>query len=337
MNESTTRLWFWLETFKRRTESLAHVIAAVSGWTIKKSISVARWPVPEYTRPGMYFQAAFVVLLLVWFEYQPDWAVQGTTVAMGLLAIAAVIMGLRGASIRRVEGTLWVILSVLLFAGEMQAIVRERKARDEELAQAITVETKARNEERDSFRKLLARGEALLNSLDEEKSLTSKNLALTAKNLEHITGGDEYCWVAPQTPLLSTAAGEPYIDNKSGNWQIVVMNSGKVVLPTCDVSLMEIPSAEQLKSGMKFSWFPHNMHFERLPVLGGGGGHYFQMTSYLIPGGRNYSGVIRTPARELIEVITFDPDPKSLSGYTPHCKVLAPGGTKELQSDCFPK
>lgn len=334
MQQLPTRLIYMFRAIRRTFSGLAASITAACRWAIRKSISVARWPVPHYDRWGMYPQALFVVFALYWFEYRPDWAPQGPGVAMAFLAVAAVYMAVRGPDSKRIEGAVWVIVSCSLFLGEMHFIGAERRAHDAEQAELRKTERDAREEQTRAFGTLIGKGQDLLHALSEEKNLTVRNLNLTAKNLEHITGGDEYCWVAPMTPILSNATGEPVVDFNSGNWQIVVMNSGKVVLPTCDVSLMEIPTTEQLKSGMKSSWFPHVMHFEKLPVLGGGGG---QTTSYLIPGGRTYSGVIRTPTRELIEVITFDPDPKSLSRYTPHCKVLAPGGTKELQSDCFPK
>lgn len=336
MDKLPTGFVFLFEAARRTTRGLADTITAVCKWTARKSISVARWPVPHYTRWGMYPQVIFIVIALIWFEYRPDWASQGPGVAMAFLAVAAVYMAVRGPDSKRIEGVVWVVVSFCLFAAEMRSIAAERKAHETEQAALQKTEREAREEQGRAFGTLIGKGQDLLRALSEEKNLTVRNLTLTAKNLEHITGGDEYCWVAPMTPLLSTADGEPVIDYKSGNWQIAVMNSGKVVLPTCDVSLMEVLTAEQLKAGI-YPWFGYNMHFERLPVLGGGGGRYFQMTSYFLPGARTYSGVIRTPTRELIEVITFDPDPKNPAKYTPHCKVMAPGGTKELQSDCFVK
>ena len=84
------------------------------------------------------------------------------------LQCAAVIMAVRGSDATRIEGVVWIALSVFLFWQEMHFIRIER------------------DEQNQSFAKLIGDGENLL--------------ALTARNLENITGGDGYCWLVPERP-----------------------------------------------------------------------------------------------------------------------------------------
>jgi len=105
---------------------------------------------------------------------------------MGFLAVAAIFMAVRGSDSTRVEGAVWIAISFSLFAGEMHSIAVERQVHDVEQAELRSREENIRREQTQSFARLIGEGEHLFRALDEEK-------ALTAKNLEHITGGDEYC------------------------------------------------------------------------------------------------------------------------------------------------
>jgi hypothetical protein len=40
----------------------------------RKTRTVARWPIPGYSRWGLYVQAIFIISALVWFAYKPHWA-----------------------------------------------------------------------------------------------------------------------------------------------------------------------------------------------------------------------------------------------------------------------
>lgn len=171
-----------------------------------------------------------------------------------------------------------------------------------------------------------ARPECQSGSLAEEK-------ALTAKNLEHITGGDEYCWLVPESPLPVALGGDAAYQGNNW-WQLVLKNSGNVPLPTCDLRFMPFASDEELKSGTTTfqNFIPY--HFEKVPVMGR---RYNRITPYYIKGDRTYSGVIQTPTRSFIEIIKFEPDPKDRARFIPKCLVTAPGRKEPLENDCNPQ
>jgi hypothetical protein len=171
---------------------------------------VALWPVPHYTRWGMYPQALFLVIALIWFEYRPDWAIQGPGVAMAFLAVAAIFMAVRGPDSSRIEGGVWIAISCLLFAGEMHFIKIDRQAHDAEQRGIQKAEESTRQEQTQSFAKLIGDGQRLFTALGEEKQLT-------AASLEHITGGSGYCWVVPADPLPVVIGGNPAY--QGGNWR----------------------------------------------------------------------------------------------------------------------
>jgi len=290
-----------------------------------KIVSFARWPVLHYTRWGLYPQALFVIIALIWFEYRPEWAVQGPGVAMAFLAVAAIIMAVRGPDSTRFEGVVWVIASFLLFAGEMRSIRVERKQHETEQAELRRREEATRGQQTRSFAELIAQGKVLFKSLAEEKELT-------ARNLEHLTGGNEYCWVTPSHPLPVVVGGDP-AHQSDDYWQLGLRNSGNVVLPSCDITFMPFPTEKELKAGVQMVPPFIFYHFDKVPVMGR---RYYRTTSYYIKGDRIYSGKIQTPTRTFVIVIKFEPDSKDRTGYSPKCLVTAPSG-KILETDCYPQ
>jgi hypothetical protein len=74
-------------------------------------------------------------------------------------------------------------------------------------------------------------------TLSEMKGLAAvsrKTMTRSGSALEHITGGDEFCFVIPWRSYGPIAP--PIID-----WQLMVGNSGKVDLPNCGIRVVEIP------------------------------------------------------------------------------------------------
>jgi hypothetical protein len=283
----------------------------------------------------MYPQALFLVIALVWFEYRPSWAVQGPGVAMAFLAVAAIIMAVRGPDFTRVERVIWIAISCLLFAGEMHFIKADRQTHDAEQTKIQTAEERTRQVQTQSFAKLIGDGQRLLRGLGEEKQLTQANL-------EHITGGSGYCWVVPADPLPVALGGDPAF--QGGNWrQIGLKNSGNLVLPTCDIHLVPFPTTEEARQGR----IPQDIfyHFEKVPVIIDR--RQYRYTPYYITGDRTYSGTIETPTRRFNEVIKFAADPKDPSRIIPSCMVeewpeISPQGQalrpgKVLEKECFPQ
>lgn len=247
---------------------------------------------------------------------------------MAFLAFAATYMAVRGADSTRVEGAIWIVITCALFAAEMHFIAHEREDHDKEQADLRFREESTRQEQNRAFSQLIADGQHLFGSLTEEKVLTAKNLRLTAKNLVHITGGGGYCWVTPVTPLPVGLGGAPAY--QGGNWQqLLLRNSGSVVLPTCDIHFVPFATDEEFRKGLMPSPPDIFYHFEKV-ARREDGAHY---TNYFIKGDRMYSGVIVTPTRQFIELIKFVPDPKDHTRYIPKCEVRAPAG-KVLENDC---
>jgi len=314
-----------LETFKLKAHELPIAVGRAARWSVRRAVSVAFWPVPHYSRLGLYPQAVFAFVALIWFEYRPGWAIQGPGVAMGFLAVAAIFMAVRGSDSTRVEGAVWIAISFSLFAGEMHSIAVERQVHDVEQTELRSREENIRREQTQSFARLIGEGEHLFRALDEEK-------ALTAKNLEHITGGDEYCWLVPIEPLPVGLGGDA-AHQGNNYWQLALKNSGKVVLPTCDLRFAPFPTDQELSEGLVPSPPFLLYHFEKVPVMGR---RYYRYTPYFIKGDRIYSGVIETPTRSFIEVIKFEPDPNDRTRYIPKCLVATPSG-KMLENDCNPQ
>lgn len=289
----------------RRTVSLA----------VEKAVSFMFWQVPHYSRWGMYPQALFVFVALVWFEYRPGWATQSPGVAMGFLAVAAIVMAVRGPDSTRIEGMVWIAISFFLFAGEMHFITVDRKAHDTEQAELRSREETTLQQQADAFARVIKQGNTLFSGLAEEQ-------ALTRENLKHLTGGDEYCWLVPMRPLPIASGGDPaYQHNNS--WELSVWNSGRVVLPTCDINF--VPTSI---TGTRSALLTY--HFEKLPVSG----FFATRTGHYIKGDLNYLGWIQTPTRLFDESITFEADEDDPTKYTPSCRVTELPSQKTLERYC---
>jgi hypothetical protein len=206
----------------------------------------------------------------------------------------------------------------------MHFITAERNAHDTEQAELRTREENTQREQAKAFERLIKDGQLIFKALASET-------ALTAKNLEHITGGDEYCWLVPESPQPVGLGGDPAYQG-DGWWQLGLKNSGKVVLPTCDLRFMPFPTAEELKANILPSPPMLFYHFDKVPVMGR---TYYRTTPNYIRGDRIYSGVIETPTHSFIEVIKFEPDPKNKTRFIPNCMVALPSG-KKLEMDCNP-
>jgi hypothetical protein len=291
----------------------------------RRTSSIALWPVPFYSRLGLYPQAFFITGALVWFEYKPDWGVEGPGVAMAFVALAATYMAARGSESTRVEGVVWVAITFAMFGVEMHFLGVERRTRDAEQVASLSREEQTRQDQNRSFAQLIGEGQDLFRSLAEEKTMT-------AKNLEHLTGGGGYCWLVPISPLPAGLGGDAAHQGNNW-WQLALKNSGDVVLPTCDFRFMPFPTDQELKAGVVPDPPYFSYHFEKVPTTGRTGA---RSTPYFIKGDRIYSGMVETPTRSFIEVIKFGPDPKDPAHIVPNCLVREPSG-KTLETDCAPQ
>jgi hypothetical protein len=97
------------------------------------------YEVPRYTRWGLYPQAVIIVACLFAFQWWP----LIPTVAIGFLAVVAVIMTVRADHFTHVERVVYVLIAFALFFVEMRAIYRDREDHDREQAEARERETKS--------------------------------------------------------------------------------------------------------------------------------------------------------------------------------------------------
>jgi hypothetical protein len=310
---------------KQKVQTLSEAAQRFATVATRNALSVARWRVPYYSRLGLYPQALFVVGALIWFEYKPEWGVEGPGVAMAFVALAATYMAARGSESTRIEGAVWIAITFAMFVVEMHFLGVERRTRDAEQAALRTREELTRKDQNQSFTQLIREGEVLFKSLAEEK-------ALTAKNLEHITGGTGYCWLVPLHPLPVGLGGNPAYQGNNW-WQLGLKSSAKVVLPTCDLHFVPFPTGEEEKTGVMPSPPDIFYHFEKVPIILR---RYYRYTENYMKGDRIYSGTITTPTRSFIEVIKFAPDPKDPTRYVPSCLVAELAG-KTLENDCNPQ
>ncbi len=111
--------------------------------------SLFRREVPHYSRSGLYWQAGFVFACLGVLHF---W--QWPTVAIGLLAVGALIVAIRvedKPNFTKREQLVWIALGCLLFAAEMKSIIQDRNQHDVELLDAHEESVLRIKEENDRF------------------------------------------------------------------------------------------------------------------------------------------------------------------------------------------
>jgi hypothetical protein len=148
---------------------------------------LARWPVPDYTRFGLYSQAILVVGCVFSFQWWPVIP----TVALGFLSVVAVVMTVRADRFSHGERVVYVLIAFALFAVEMKAIYAERDQHDEEQAELRRRESETRKRESESFATLIEEGHGLFQSIQHVDTLAQESL-------ENITGGKSFAAVTPQ-------------------------------------------------------------------------------------------------------------------------------------------
>lgn len=116
---------------------------------MKNLLEILLYPIPHYTRWGMYPQAAFIVACLFWFQYRPEWGTLGPGVAIAFLAVAAVIMAVRAEYLKHSESVVWILIAFALFFIEMKSISEDRLNHDKQQAEI-------RASEQNNFEQMLA-------------------------------------------------------------------------------------------------------------------------------------------------------------------------------------
>src|SRR5579862_7375207 len=87
-----------------------------------RALSLARYPIPHYTRPAMLLQGVIILVAACWFQL---WLpVPG--VAIGFLGVTAAIMAVRADHFSAVEKGVWILVSFALFVVEIRSIYTDR-------------------------------------------------------------------------------------------------------------------------------------------------------------------------------------------------------------------
>jgi len=147
----------------------------------RRVLETMRRPVFRYTWIAAIFQIVFIELARYWFLATPP-----PGYAIAALALAAVIMAVRGPRFTRAEEVIWICIACALFVVEIRAIANDRTrfAKDE---------AQARTDENASFQRIVSQ-------LTESNERDQKRFAITTKelsvNLNTLTGGESSCYLA---------------------------------------------------------------------------------------------------------------------------------------------
>jgi hypothetical protein len=142
-----------------------------------------RWPVPNYTRSGLYWQATFILICAFRLQWWP--VIPG--VAVALLAVAACVMAVRADSFTGSEKAIWVAISFALCFVELQTIHKDRNEHDRAEADSRREQKESRDADERSFKALIQRGDELFS--------TQKEM------FGEITGAGSYLYLLPGSPF----------------------------------------------------------------------------------------------------------------------------------------
>ena len=236
------------------------------------------------------------------------WLKHIPTVGKGgvLLAVGATLMPLFWERVGVFGKMSWILMLFVLFAVEYRAINKDREDAAAQSKKIIAGFTVSMQQNQTQFNTTMEKANRLLQ--------------LSQESLEHITGGNEYCYIAPAP-------------TETDKWQLLIGNSGNITLPSCTIRLHEIPSTldrsddSWRRSIEGFSAAP--MQFPNVPPRNQGA-HY---APYLMQAGpnRKYEAIITTPTHAFIQDIDFTPDGKSAK-----CELRTFSGSAVLKKGCDP-
>jgi hypothetical protein len=252
-------------------------------------------------------------------------------VAIGALGAVGVLVALKE-GISPNHRFLWAVTTLFLLVVEVRAINNDREEQFESHIHELSWQRAAQAQtllqiveaNRAEMSQNDAQFKGTISEMKDLGGLSRRAITLSGSALEHITGGDAYCYFAPQPPL-----------NGVGNfWQLSIGNTGDLDLPTCDYQIFEVPAPndtpQEIAKKLNLNTFQvHNFGRVQKGLM---------TTAILIEVGQNkrYQFTFRTPTREVLESIDFIPEPKSPSGYKAVCEIRIPGG-KVLSNSCYPK
>jgi hypothetical protein len=149
----------------------------------------ATHPVAEYTRWGLYPQTVIILVCLYFHEF----GLFIPTVAIGFLAVVAVIMTVRANHFTHVERVVYVVIAFALFFVELKAVYKDRDEHDRQQAEA-------RDREERNFRKIVSDLTSAVQQNEREfhETMTRSNaiLAGVGDSIGTQTGGDSFAFIS---------------------------------------------------------------------------------------------------------------------------------------------
>jgi hypothetical protein len=272
----------------------------------------------QHSSLGAVLLGIAALLFLFWFFKAPP-----PNYAVIVMAVAAALMALRP-DMSGTERWLWALVLIGFAAVEMRAIRNDRKIHDDEQIRIAKEQAEHFQGIADgingSIRKSDQHFDDTMASVRGLILLGTGILKTANRSLEQITGGDAYCFLVPIQ-----------IDWSSGNYDLSVGTSGKVMLPSCDVRITEniLPGDSPEVADRKF--FMPGLNLTRIQSLADG----VTTTGYTIQAApnRSYQMTLRSPTRQVREEISFLEVPKMPGHYTPTCKVYSLDARSALLKD----
>jgi hypothetical protein len=205
----------------------ARQVGYAVGWVVSAAKRFFLFPVPHYTRWGLYPQAAIIVACYSWWALCP--VIPGASITV--LGFMAVFMTVRADKFSHAERVVWVVLGFAVMVAELRSLYVERDRHDTEQRVEMARQQREFEATLHGFESLDRNSrnqyETTIHRVDGVLKTTQKVSDLTERSLESITGGDSNAYF----DLMYVNDYVPVI------W---VQNSGKYPLRNLSIQIMDV-------------------------------------------------------------------------------------------------
>ncbi len=261
----------------------------------------------RHPRLGKILLGIGTVLVIFWVfrTPQPNYSIIVMAVAAGLMALRPDMSGS--------EKWLWAFMLTAFAVVEVRAIRNDRAIHDAEQARAAKEQADHFQSIADGITRSIATSDRHFDdTMSGVRSVIALETAVstaTNNSLEQITGGGAYCFLVPTQ-----------ID-MSGTFELAVATSGKVMLPSCDVRIVENAEPGDKPEDSIREFFMPGLNLTRIQPLPTGA----TLTGYRIQAAphRSYQMILRSPTRQVREDMSFAELPTHPGFYVPTCKIYS--------------
>jgi hypothetical protein len=259
-----------------------------------------------------------VLLFTVWLFRTPP-----PNYSVIVMAVAAALMALRP-DMSGTEKWLWAAVLLAFAVVEIRAIKLDRAVHDREQFNAALEQARHFQTIADGLKDSISKSDQ---HFDDTMSGVRGLISLEAgvsntarQSLERITGGNAFCFLIPTQ-----------LEGSLIDFDLSVGTSGKVMLPSCDVRIVEniLPGDSPEVANRQF--FTRGLNVTRIQALLDG----VTTTGYIIQAGphRSYQMILTSPTRQVREDISFSEVPNRPGWYAPTCKVYSFDAKSQLLKD----